>query len=95
MGIIYIIITELIRRGNKYYITNKRVIHEFSFLSRKISGIVYKNIRDVHMTQDIIERIFKIGKVYINTSGSNKIEITFKGIKHPIAIKNKIEKHIH
>ena len=93
-GIIYIIIANLERKGNKYYITNKRVIHEFTFLSRKISGTSYDKIQDVHLTQGLIERIFDIGTVHMNTAGSHNIEVVFKGVKHPRAIKNLIVKHI-
>jgi len=92
-GIIYIFIANLVRKGNKYYITNKRVIHEFTFLSRKISGTSYDKIQDVHLTQSLVERIFNIGTIHMNTAGSHNIEVVFKGVKHPRAIKKRIEKH--
>ena len=93
IGILIIILVELIRRGNTYYITNKRVIHEFTFLSRKISSTTYDKIQDIHMTQNLIERIFGIGTIHINTAGTHFIEIKFKGIKEPISIKRLVETH--
>jgi len=93
-GIIYIIIANLVRKGNKYYITNKRVIHEFTFLSRKISGTSYDRIQDVHLTQNLIERMFNVGTIHMNTAGSHNIEVVFKGVKHPRAIKNHVDKHV-
>ncbi len=93
-GIIYIVIADQVRKGNKYYITNKRVIHEFTFLSRKVSGTFYDKIQDVHLTQNLIERMFNIGTIHINTAGSHNIEVVFKGVKHPRAIRKHIEKHI-
>ena len=81
----------MVRRGNTYYITNKRVIHEFTFLSRKISSTTYDKIQDIHMTQNLIERIFGIGTIHINTAGTHFIEIKFKGIKEPISIKRLVE----
>ena len=93
-GILYIFIVNLIRKGNRYYITNKRIIHEFTFLSRKISSTTYDKIQDVHLTQGLIERMFNIGTVHMNTAGSHNIEVVFKGVKHPRAIRNQIEKHI-
>ena len=93
-GVIYIIVANLVRKGNKYYITNKRVIHEFTFLSRKVSGTSYDKIQDIHLTQNLIERLFKIGTIHMNTSGSQKVEVSFKGIEHPRAIKNHIDKHL-
>jgi len=93
-GIIYIFIANQVRKGNKYYVTNKRVIHEFTFLSRKVSGTPYNKIQDVHMTQGLIERMLGIGTIHINTAGSHNMEVVFKGVKHPRAMKKKIEKHI-
>jgi len=90
-GIIYILIIEGIRRGNKYYITNKRVIHHFTFLSRKTSSAMYDKVQDVHFTQNLIERIFGIGKVYINTAGTHLVEIAFKGVQNPVNVKRIIE----
>lgn len=90
-GIIYIVIVELIRRGNKYYITNERIIHEFTFLTRKISSALYNKIQDLYFTQGILGRIFGIGTIHINTAGTHLIEIKFKGIPNPMAVKRSIE----
>lgn len=89
-----IIIAEFVRRGHKYYITNKRVIHNFTFLSKKTSSTVFDKIQDIHVTQNMIERIFDIGKVHVNTAGSTHFEIILKGVHNPVHIKQMIEKHI-
>jgi len=94
LGAIYILVIEGIRRGNKYYITNERVIHQFTFLSRKTSSCLYNKIQDVHFTQTLIERIFGIGKVHINTAGTHIVEIVFKGIKNPVNVKRMVEQHM-
>lgn len=90
-GIPLIILAEFYRRGNKYYITDKRVIHQFTFLSRKTSSVFYDKIQDVHFTQGLIGRIFGIGNVHINTAGTHLIEIIFKGIQDPVNVKRMIE----
>jgi len=94
IGIILILIVELNRRKTKYYITNKRVIHEYTFLSNNVSSVNYSKIQDLHLEQGFIEREFKIGNIKINTAGSNKIELELKSIKNPIKVKNIIEKHL-
>lgn|SRR3989344_3280130 len=93
-GIIIIILAELVRRGNTYYITDKRVIHEFTFLSRKISSCTYDKIQDIHLTQSLVERIVGVGTVHINTAGTHFIEIRFRGVKEPVSIKRMIEEKI-
>lgn len=94
IGIIILILTELIRNANNYYITNKRIIHEYTFLSRKISSIPNRKIQDLHMTQNIIDRLFGIGTIYVNSAGSSSIEIRLKGLKNPEKVKKLIDKRI-
>ena len=94
IGIPLIIIVELMRRGNKYYITDKRVIHQFTFISRKTSAALYDKIQDIHFTQGCLERIFGIGKVHINTAGTHLVEIVFAGVQNPVNIKRMIEEHM-
>lgn len=94
IGIPLIVVSEFNRRGNTYYITSKRVIHQFTFLSRKTSSALYGKIQDIYFTQNLIERMFGIGKVHINTAGTNVIEIIFKGIQDPVNVKRMIEEHM-
>ena len=84
-------IVELVRKGNTYYITDRRTIHEFTFLKRDFSSAAYDKIQDLHITQGIIERIVGIGTIHINTAGSTFIEVRFKGISDPISVKRVIE----
>lgn len=94
IGILIIVIVELLRKGNTYYITSDRVVHEFTFVSRKISSSPYSRVQDIHLTQSLPERIAKIGTVHINTAGTNSIEIEFKGVDDPHNVKKAIEAHM-
>lgn len=93
LGIVFIILAEVLRKANTYYITEKRVIHEFTFLSRKISSAGYDKIQDLHFTQGIIERLAGIGTIHINTAGTTFVEIRFKGIHNPVPVKRLIEEN--
>ena len=94
IGIPILIIIEMIRKAHDYYITDKRIIYDFTFLSRKVSSVVYRKITDIHFTQNLVQRLFKIGNVHINTAGGESIEVKFKGIKNPGLITNFIQKHM-
>jgi len=76
-GLLFIIVTTLVRRGTAYYITEKRIIYQTIFLSRKISSVTYDKIQDLHITQAIFGRILGIGTIHINTAGSTFIEVKF------------------
>lgn len=91
LAIIILIINEMIRKANTFYITNERLIHEFAFLSRKISSTTYDRIQDLHIIQSITDRIVGIGTIHINTAGTHFIEIKFFNISKPVAIKRFIE----
>ena len=90
------LLVELVRRNNKYYVTNKRIIHDFTFyfLMRKMSNAFYDKLQDLHLTQGLIERLFDLGTLSFNTAGSHVIEIKFKGIKNPTFTKKLIEEHL-
>ena len=91
--VVGLFIFEWNRRSHNYYLTNKRIIYEYTWLSRKMTSINYNNIRDVHLTQGLFQRLFNIGNIYIDTSGSNKMEMIVKGIKDPREFKRKIGLH--
>ncbi|MFH1585854.1 MAG: PH domain-containing protein [archaeon] len=94
IGIPLIIIAELVRRGHRFYITNQRIISHYQFLSKRTSSTSYEKIQDIHVTQNLIERMFKIGQVHVNTAGSNGIEMVFKGVKNPRHVKSLIDSHL-
>lgn len=94
VSIIIILAAEISRVATTYYITSKRLIYEFTFLVRNITSTVYARIQDLHMTQGIVERIFRVGKIWVNTAGSVSVEMVWRGVKEPIAIKRLIEQHM-
>ncbi|MDI6821081.1 MAG: PH domain-containing protein [Patescibacteria group bacterium] len=94
LGILIVIIAEMIRRSETYLILEESVKREFKLISTSQTSVNYEKIQDVNVSQNIIERIFKIGSVKINTAGSNRIEIEFKGVKNPYAIGDLIKEKI-
>lgn len=72
--------------------TDKRVIHEYRLVTRKVSSAFYSKIQDLQFTQNIFERIMGIGTVHINTAGGAEVEIAFKGITPNV--KRIIEEHM-
>ena len=92
--ILIIVITELVRRGNTYYITDRRTLHEFTFLIREFSSASYDKIQDLHITQGIIERVVGIGTIHIDTAGTTFIEVRFKGVSNPVSVKRIIEERM-
>ncbi|HII14723.1 MAG TPA: PH domain-containing protein [Nanoarchaeota archaeon] len=92
VGLLVIMMAGFLRRADRYYVTDKRVIHEYRLITRKVSSAFYNKVQDLHFTQGPFERLMGIGTIHINTSGGSGIEITFKGITP--AVKRIIEEHI-
>ncbi|MDI6737725.1 MAG: PH domain-containing protein [Nanoarchaeota archaeon] len=92
LGILVIILAGILRRADNYYVTDKRIIHEYRLISRKVSSAFYTKVQDLHFTQNPFERILGIGTVHINTAGGADIELSFRGITP--AVKRIIEEHV-
>ena len=90
-GLGSILVVELLRIINIYYISDKRLIKEFIFLSRRVTSCYHSQVQNINSVQGIIERIAGIGNLEFHTAGwgqSNKPEICFFGVKDPMILKN-------
>ena len=80
-------IPEIIRRSHTYTLSDKGLDYKYKLFSKKEVFISYSKIQNTHLKQGLLQRMFNIGDLYIDTSGSNKIELIMKGIKNPSEIK--------
>ncbi len=92
-GFSAIAIVELLRVIHIYYITDKRVIEEFVFLSRRVASCEHSQIQNINSVQGVTERIAGIGNLEFHTAGwgeSNRPEICFRGVNEPMLLKTHI-----
>lgn len=90
LGPLLVGFAELIRAAHTYYITDKRIIEGFSFLSRRFASTQYSRIQNIEMKQSLIERVVGIGDLEIHTAGyaaGSRPEIAFRGVKNPFQVK--------
>ncbi len=75
VGILYILIKLLLGKMQyndlEYNFYNTKVEYKDGFLNKEEKELKYKYIREVTMTQNILERIFKIGTIRIFTNASS------------------------
>lgn len=90
IGLIPIVIAEIKRYPYTFYLTNKRVIKEYRFFSRRVTDTRYEYIQDIHTTQSLVGRIMNIGTLRINTAGSAGVELVLPGVPRPVELKNQI-----
>ena len=73
-----------------YFVTNKKIYKRTGYVWTKLIQADISDIADTKLSQNLFEKLLGMGKLYFNTSGSNKIEIIFKNIDNPFETKNKI-----
>ena len=68
--VIRLIIIDKEYKSSKYVFYKTRVEYKNGFLNKEIKKIKYKNIREITMNQNILERLFNIGTITIFTNAS-------------------------
>jgi hypothetical protein len=87
-GVFLLLVTELVRRGTKYYVTNQRCIKEYTFFKREIGEASYDLITNVTFQQTLGARALGIGTVHIQTASGESF--TFAAVSDPGRLKSTI-----
>jgi len=64
--------------GSSLTITQRRSTYRRGILSKQTSEVFHKDVRNVQVSQGLIERIFDIGKIGISSSGQDGFEIQIR-----------------
>lgn len=78
-------------RYTDYEVTDRGVVVQKGWLSRRRIEATFAKVTDVAVQQDIIPRLLGYGKITINTAGSNEAPVVFAGIADPDAVKARID----
>lgn len=62
-AILGLILTDIYRRGHKYFLTNYRIIAIKKFISREVREVMYDKITDIYVHQGVLGRIFNYGTI--------------------------------
>jgi uncharacterized membrane protein YdbT with pleckstrin-like domain len=78
-GIIIISISEILRKNDKYAITNFRVIEKRGIINIEEDSIYWEKVANYEFTQDLFDRIFKMGTIKLwSTGGEDNPEVVIK-----------------
>jgi len=67
-------------RRIRYFITSRRYIREYKFISRRSEEITPDDVTDIDFEQGTIQKIFNYGNVSLMTAGSLRPDATTPGI---------------
>lgn len=79
-----------LRISNEYFFTNQRILIKKGWISTKTISIHYNRITDISVTQNMLDRILRIGTMAISTAGSEGYEVTLKHISKPYLLKKRL-----
>lgn len=91
VGLMVIIVSELLRRADTFFVLNEGVSRNFSLLSTKHIFTGYDKIRTVTVTQGALDRILGVGTVVLITSGLDEGTIQFSGVGKPYEVAKMIQ----
>lgn len=79
--------------GTSLRITNKRTVVIIGLFSRATSEVVHDNIRNIQVTQSFLQRVFRVGRIGLSSSGQDGIEIDVPNLPNPDQIREIIDKY--
>jgi uncharacterized membrane protein YdbT with pleckstrin-like domain len=91
VGVVLGGIAELRRRFVMYHFTDRKVIKETGVLDKDSITVPYNHVREVDVDEDMEERVFGVGDLYVNTAGSDTTELVLNGLPEPERFKVMID----
>src|SRR3990167_10132883 len=72
IGVLIVVLGELVRRAETFYVTADGVTQEYKFLSTSRKFAEYRRIQNVEVHQSFFEYIFDIGYFHFDSAGRDK-----------------------
>jgi len=76
-----------------YSIRNGNIESQRGIIGRDVQSIRIEDLRNVNVRQSIVQRIFKVGDVEFSSAGGAGIEVAFRGVPNPLAVKAQVYRH--
>src|SRR5580700_304035 len=86
---VFVVIRHIQRRMTKITISSDRLHYETGLLSKATRTVELVKVQDVRVSQTLMQRIFNIGAVSLETAGSSS-RILMESIDRPQAVANHI-----
>jgi membrane protein YdbS with pleckstrin-like domain len=77
----------------RYRLTTQRLFHTYGLLVQRTDEVELIKIDDVTLEQNILERMFEVGTLEIESTDKSEPKKYIKGISHPQALKELIRTH--
>ncbi len=79
------------RLGVLYTITDRRIVERQGILRRDERSAHIDRVQNVNVRQGVVERIFGVGTVEVETAGNDEADIYMRGVADPIGIRQQMD----
>ena len=93
IGIPIMIVWWIRCRSVELTVTDKRTRLHRGWLSRSITEVWHRDVRNVQLHQTPLQRILNTGRIGVSSAGQDGIEIDVSGLQSPDKIKGIIDEH--
>ena len=77
----------------KLVVSNKRTIRQAGIIQRHTTEVLHDHVRSVDIQQSLLQRIFNVGTIGIDSAGQDDIEIVMHNMPRPYEVKKIIDRH--
>jgi len=74
-------------------ITTNRSTLRRGLLSKSITEVWHRDVRNVQLSQSLLQRIFGVGEIGISSAGQGGVELQVAGIPGPARVKRAIDEY--
>ncbi len=74
----------------KYTLTTHGITSSKGIFTEVLTSATYNKITDIGLKQSFFDKIMNTGTIYVDTAGTDKIELVFENVNRPFFIKQKI-----
>ena len=93
VGIVMFIVWFLKCKGTTLTVTNHRTRLRRGILSKSVTEVWHRDVRNVQLDQTFFQRVFGVGTLGVSSAGQSEIEIKVSGIPNPDDVKEIIDRH--
>jgi hypothetical protein len=91
VGLLLLLIWWIRDLGITLTVTDKRTTLRYGILSKSITEIWHRDVRNVLVSQSFFQRIFGVGSIGVSSAGGPGLEIQVAGMANPYRVKQIID----
>jgi uncharacterized membrane protein YdbT with pleckstrin-like domain len=91
LGLLLLLIWWIRDLGITLTVTDKRTTLRYGILSKSITEIWHRDVRNVLVSQSFFQRIFGVGSIGVSSAGGPGLEIQVAGMANPYSVKQIID----